>query len=829
MRNRNTIIAILFFCCLVPGSSQHSVAMQWSEVLLSGIRGDFARPTVHSRNLYHSSVAMYDAWAVYEEEPETYFLGKNRDEFEFEFQGVPEPDDKLSAQNEAISFAMYRLLRHRFLTSPGAWELYMASDSLLLTLGYDKTNTSIDYQDGSPAALGNYIASKIIEYGLQDGSNEQLGYENTYYEPLNGPIAIEQPGNPDIIDPNRWQPITLDVFIDQSGNVIPLNTPDFLSPEWGNVFPFAMDTASSQVYERNGNQFRCYFDPGDPSYIKEGLGLDDPYKWGFSLVAVWSSHLGKANDRQIDISPGSQGNGSSFPETFDEYKAYYNLLEGGDPSQGHEINPVTQAPYEPNIVSLSDYGRVLAEFWADGPDSETPPGHWFTLLNYVNNHPQMVKRYEGKGPIVDDLEWDVKSYMTLGGAMHDCAISAWGIKGYYDYTRPVSAIRYMAEKGQSSDTTLNNYHPHGFPLIEGKIEVIQEGDPLVGANNQNLNEIKLFAWKGPEFIDSPSIDIADVGWILAKEWWPYQRPTFVTPPFAGYISGHSTFSRAAAEVLTSLTGSAYFPGGVGEFVAKKNEFLVFEDGPSEDIILQWATYRDASDQTSLSRIWGGIHPPIDDIPGRIIGEKIGVQSFEHARNYFYKDADGDGFYSYEECDDNDRNIFPGALEICNGIDDDCNGLIDENLELNTYYLDSDEDGFGDEAITLDTCLSFAPTGWVTDKTDCNDRFNNINPGANDIRDNFIDEDCSGRDASAFTFVLTNENLNQYVLHYPEGIKGVLHIYDSSGRLFYKRGIDLNQNYADFTLNANVDGLYTLVLRDDGSKILYTDRILYLSR
>jgi hypothetical protein len=74
--------------------------------------------------------------------------------------------------------------------------------------------------------------------------------------------------------------------------------------------------------------------------------------------------------------------------------------------------------------------------------------------------------------------------------------------------------------------------------------------------------------------------------------------------------------------MTAITGSAYFPGGMGEFLAPKNEFLVFEDGPSQDVMLQWATYRDASDQCSLSRIWGGIHPPADDIPGRRIGLKI---------------------------------------------------------------------------------------------------------------------------------------------------------------------------------------------------------------
>ena len=86
--------------------------------------------------------------------------------------------------------------------------------------------------------------------------------------------------------------------------------------------------------------------------------------------------------------------------------------------------------------------------------------------------------------------------------------------------------------------------------------------------------------------------------------------------------------------MTLMTGDAFFPGGMGEFFAPQNEFLVFEDGPSMDITLQWATYRDASDQTSLSRIWGGIHPPADDLPGRLIGDVIGPEAFDKAKTYF---------------------------------------------------------------------------------------------------------------------------------------------------------------------------------------------------
>jgi hypothetical protein len=235
---------------------------------------------------------------------------------------------------------------------------------------------------------------------------------------------------------------------------------------------------------------------------------------------------------------------------------------------------------------------------------------------------------------MDALEWDVKSYLALGGAMHDVAVSTWGIKGYYDYVRPVSALRYMAGKGQSSDPALPSWNPEGVTLVPGYIELVTASDPLAETDSANIGKIKFRAWRGPDYIVDADTDYAGVDWILAENWWPYQRPTFVTPPFAGYVSGHSTFSRAAADLMSLMTGSEYFPGGMGEFVAKKDEFLVFEEGPSVDVVLQWATYRDASDQTSLSRIWGGIHPPADDIPGRHLGSVIGPEAFEFAERIF---------------------------------------------------------------------------------------------------------------------------------------------------------------------------------------------------
>ncbi len=630
------LVGLLFLISTVELTGQHSVARQWNEVLLEAIRNDFARPTVHARNLFHASVLLYDAWAIYDPTASPYFIGNNISGYRCSFGQVAAVSDLKSAQEEAMSFAIYRLLTHRFQGSPGAAESQQRFDDLMTSLGFDTGITSTDYIGGGPAEVGNYLAQCMIQFGLQDGANEIGSYANLYYEPVNPPLVMLDPGNPDIVDMNRWQPLTLDVFIDQAGNPIPFNTPAFLSPEWGNVVPFALDQTDLTTYQRDGADYHVYHDPGAPPFldVSDGSGTSDQYKWNFELVSTWSSHLDPSDGVMIDISPASIGNIDQLPTTDEEQQEFYDLLEGGDPSQGHSLNPVTGEPYDPQIVPRGDYGRVLAEFWADGPDSETPPGHWFVILNYVNDHPMLEKKFKGEGAIVDDLEWDVKSYFILGGAMHDVAISAWGIKGWYDYIRPVSAIRGLAELGQSSDPGLPSYHAAGITLIPGYIELVASGDPLAGSGDEHVGKIKLYAWKGPEFIDDPETDVAGVDWILAENWWPYQRPSFVTPPFAGYISGHSTYSRTAAEVLTSLTGDPFFPGGIGEFEAPMNEFLVFEDGPSVDVTLQWATYRDASDQCSLSRIWGGIHPPADDIPGRFIGQQIGADAFAKAEQYF---------------------------------------------------------------------------------------------------------------------------------------------------------------------------------------------------
>lgn len=614
--------------------AQQSIAREWNEELLHSIRNDLARPTVHARNLFHISAAMYDAWALLDDEAEPYLLGKTVNGFDCSDSRLAALDKSSYDLEEVISFAAFRLLEHRFKDAQRYSFLSSGYRRIMNRRGYDLTQTLSGIAPGNSAGLGNLIAQCYIDYGLQDGANEQNAYANQYYEPFNRPIAPQFPGNPSIVDLNRFQQLQLDVFIGQSGFQSSELQP-FLSPEWGNVHPFAMNEKDRVRKKRDGENYWLYHDPGPPPLFDDfENGGHEFYKWNFGLVAVWSSHLSPWDNVMWDISPASIGNSPELPSEWSEYEDYYQRKEGGDASIGHTLNPSTGQPYAPNIVPRGDYTRVLAEFWADGPDSETPPGHWFTILNYVSDHPQLVKKFKGEGAVLDNLEWDVKAYFTLGGAMHDAAIAAWSVKGYYDYIRPVSAIRAVGDLGQAVNPDYPNFNRRGFFQELGFIDLVENNDPLQFTNNDAFGKIKLKAWRGPNYIGDPRTSQAGVDWILAEDWWPYQRPTFVTPPFAGYVSGHSTFSRAASEVLTLFTGDEFFPGGMGEFIARRNQFLVFEEGPSVDVKLQWATYRDASDQTSLSRIWGGIHPPIDDIPGRKMGIEVGNDAFAFAEKFF---------------------------------------------------------------------------------------------------------------------------------------------------------------------------------------------------
>ena len=568
-----------------------SVARVWDEALLDAIRRDVPAPTVHARNLFHTSAAMWDAWAAYDSRADGYFVHEKA-----------QADDVQAAREAAVSYAAYRLLLWRYSRAAGLQETFDELASTMRSLCY-----SIDFastEGDSPAALGNRIAAAAIAYGERDGSLEQQRYVDTDYHPVNAPLVVAEPGT-EMVDPNHWQPLALAQNIGQNGLPIPGNVQRAVGPHWGHVRSFALPPSPTGTP----------IDPGPPPRLGE---TDARYKQMAVDVIRASSELDPADGVMIDISPGASGNSSL----------------GTNDGDGYDVNPVTGEPYTPEIVLRGDFARVLAEFWADGPNSETPPGHWNTIANTVSDTPGLALRIGGTGPEVDRLEWDVKLYFALNGAVHDAAIAAWGLKGFYDSVRPISMIRYLGGLGQSSDRNAHSYDPDGLPLVPGLIEVITPSSSAPGRRHAqlagHLGEIAIRAWRGNP--PDPS-QKSGVGWILATEWVPYQLPTFVTPAFPGYISGHSTFSRSAAEVLTAITGSPYFPGGLAEWKIPAGA-LGFEAGPTRAITLEWASYYDAADQAGISRVFGGIHPPVDDFTGRRTGSECGKAAWTLALRYF---------------------------------------------------------------------------------------------------------------------------------------------------------------------------------------------------
>ena len=400
--------ASLFIAFLLAHTlaAQQSVARVWNEALLKTIQEDLAQPNVQARNIFHFSVALYDAWAAYDNEASPYLLGKTVDGYTCPFNGVPKPADVEAARQEAISFAVYRLMTARFTHSPQGTGAVLRFREIMKTHGYDFRNYAIDYTAGSPAALGNYVAQCILQMAGQDGANEANNYMDHHYQPLNQqPLEVVSPGPGKVVDPNRWQPLKLNRAIDQDGYPMlecrcggkPLialidsvdkrgrhitATQTFQGSDWSQVKPFALGKQNQKVYRRNEHDYRLYYDPGADFLPRldtlKGGGTSKEYMWNYSLVAAWSALLDPNDPAQWDASPRGMGNVQSYPKNMAELHNFYDLKTGRDPGKGYALNPRTGQPYTSRMVPRGDYIRAAVQYWAEGPDAETPPGHWLS-------------------------------------------------------------------------------------------------------------------------------------------------------------------------------------------------------------------------------------------------------------------------------------------------------------------------------------------------------------------------------------------------------------------------------------------------------------------
>jgi hypothetical protein len=224
-------------------------------------------------------------------------------------------------------------------------------------------------------------------------------------------------------------------------------------------------------------------------------------------------------------------------------------------------------------ANLTDEQKMIAEYWANGPRTELPPGHWDLFAQYVSR-----RDYHGRSSRGVDL--DAQMFFALTNAIFDAGIASWDDKVAFDSVRPITAIR---------------------ELFRGQ---------------------QVLAWGGP---------YQGRQWIDGGSWFPYQPTTFPTPPFPEYASGHSTFSAAAAEILKLFTGSDYF----GDSVTFAPGSSTIESGavPASTITLSWPTFSAAADQAGMSRRYGGIHFKQGDLDGRRLGREVAHQAWAQALTY----------------------------------------------------------------------------------------------------------------------------------------------------------------------------------------------------
>ena len=379
------------------------------------------------------------------------------------------------------------------------------------------------------AGIGNLSAGAILEYRHEDNSN-QLG---------DNPDGTEGVA---YSDTSGYEPSnTLDNLSDLAlwtPESVPIddatgNVQQFLTPHWGEVTPFALSS---------GEQFRpeppepFLLVPGEVDLAAQTITLEDE-----SVVNIDRTLIGTIINPQFI-------------------------------AQAEEIISVS--------ANLTDEQKLIAEFWEDGRGTSFPPGTWMSFSQYVSARDE------------HSLDDDAKLFFTLGNAVGDAGIATWEAKTYYDYVRPVRAIREL-----------------------GKLGLLGEFDP-------QLNGYAIEAWQPHRGTQT----------ILAADFLTYQNPDGdASPPFAEYTSGHSAFSAAGAVVLEQFTGRDEF----GASVTFETGQSLFEPGstPTESVTLEWDTFSEAADEAGLSRIYGGIHFADGDINGRTLGAQVGRAVFEEAQQY----------------------------------------------------------------------------------------------------------------------------------------------------------------------------------------------------
>ncbi|MDQ2884464.1 MAG: vanadium-dependent haloperoxidase [Chloroflexota bacterium] len=319
----------------------------------------------------------------------------------------------------------------------------------------------------------------------------------------------------------------------------------------GNV---AAQAVISYRHNDGSNQLNGYADTTGYVPVNTPTQLNDPTKWQPLLVngnaqQYTTPHWGT-------VTPFALTSGSQFRPTTGPALDYSNP-NGTYMSQANTIIQYS--------AQLNDTTKTIADYWANGPHSETPPGHWELFTQFVSAQYISAK---DKHALTDD----VLLFFALSNAVFDAGIACWDCKRHYEYVRPITAVRY---------------------LFTGQ---------------------QITAWGGY----NQGTQTFDGG-----QWLPYQEANVVTPPFPEYVSGHSTFSAAGAYILQQATQSDTF----GNSFTSPAGSSQIEPGfaPSQSVTLSWPTFSAAAAEAGISRQYGGIHFNQGDQDGRALGKQVATQ------------------------------------------------------------------------------------------------------------------------------------------------------------------------------------------------------------
>ena len=449
---------------LLPGCERdradtRSVARVWNEALLDAIRRDTPAPTVHARNLFHVSAAMWDAWAAYEPGADGYFVDEKHDDA-----------DVQAAREAAISYAAYRVLLHRYSIAAGLEETFSELASTMEDLCYD-----IDYvstEGDSPAAFGNRIAATVIERGRDDGSLEETRYVDTDYKPVNPPLVVAESGRGHARSgPLAAAGARTDRRAERPAH--PRQGAELHRPALGPRGFLRAARVGRGAAHRPGTG-AASGRPGRRAVQADGARRDPALEPARSRRRGDGRHRAGRSRRQLAGDDGRQR----------------ARRESGDrEAVSAEPRPARRT--------------TRARWRSSGRTVPSPRRRQVTGTPWRTRSPTHPGSCDGSAAVaraVSPLEWDVKLYLALNGAVHDAAVAAWGVKGFYDSARPISMIRYMGGKGQSSDPSGPAYDPRGLPLDPGLVEVITAESSAPGGRHAHLadhrGEIAIKAWRG---------------------------------------------------------------------------------------------------------------------------------------------------------------------------------------------------------------------------------------------------------------------------------------------------------------------------------------------